>query len=247
MSEKPKFPSEVIELPSKGLIYPKENPLSSGKVEMKYMTAREEDILTNQNFIKQGIVIDKLLQSLIVSKINYDDLVTGDKNALLVAARILGYGSDYSFDYDGEKVTIDLSKIEPKELDEKNLLAPNTNRFKFTLPFSKFEITFKLLTQSDEKLIENELKGLKKAFKNTNPELTTRFKHMILSINGDDDHSSIREFVDNNFLARDSKAFREYIKKVQPDVDLTFDFEGNNGLEEGVSIPITTDFFWPDI
>ncbi len=70
-----------------------------------------------------------------------DDLVTGDKNALLVAARILGYGSDYSFDYDGEKVTIDLSKIEPKELDEKNLLAPNTNRFKFTLPFSKFEIT----------------------------------------------------------------------------------------------------------
>ncbi len=94
-----KFPTEVVELPSKGLLYSKDNPLSSGKVEMKYMTAKEEDILTNQNYIKQGSVIDKLLQSLIVSKINYGDLLTGDKNAILVAARILGYGKDYSFKY----------------------------------------------------------------------------------------------------------------------------------------------------
>ena len=84
-----KFPTEVVELPSKGLIYPKDNPLSSGKIEMKYMTAREEDILTNQNYIQKGIVLDKLLESLIVSKVNYKDIIIGDKNALLIASRVL--------------------------------------------------------------------------------------------------------------------------------------------------------------
>ena len=81
-----KFPTEEVELPSRGLIYPKENPLSSGKIEIKYMTAKEEDILTNQNYVKQGTVVDKLLRSLIVDKkINYDDMITGDKNAVLVS------------------------------------------------------------------------------------------------------------------------------------------------------------------
>jgi len=91
---KSKFPTEIVELPSKGLVYPQDNPLSSGKIEMKYMTAKEEDILTNQSYIQNGTVLDKLLQSLIVSKIDYKDLIVGDKNALLIAARILGYGKD---------------------------------------------------------------------------------------------------------------------------------------------------------
>jgi len=99
--EKFKFPTEVVELPSKGLVYPEDNPLSSGKIEMKYMTAKEEDILTNQSYIEKGIVLDKLLQALIVSKINYNDLITGDKNAIMIAARILGYGKDYTFTYNG--------------------------------------------------------------------------------------------------------------------------------------------------
>ena len=94
-----KMPTETIDLPSKGLLYPEENPLSAGTVEIKYMTAKEEDILTNQSYIKKGIVVDKLLQSLIITKINYDDLVVGDKNAILVAARVLGYGKDYEFSY----------------------------------------------------------------------------------------------------------------------------------------------------
>ena len=105
------FPTEIIELPSKGIVYPESNPLSSGKIEMKYMTAFHEDILTNQNYIKQNIVLDKLLQSLIVSKINYNDLLLGDKNALLVAARILGYGKDYTFKYINQEFIIDLSKL----------------------------------------------------------------------------------------------------------------------------------------
>ena len=106
-----KFPSEIIELPSKGLVYPKDNPLSSGKIEMKYKTAREEDILTNKNYIRQGVVLDKLLNSLILSKISYNDLIIGDKNAVLIAARVLGYGKDYKFTYLGEEKTVDLSKL----------------------------------------------------------------------------------------------------------------------------------------
>ena len=99
MEQQTKFPSEIIDLPSGGLLYPKDSPLSSGKVEMKYMTAKEEDILTNQNFIKRGVVIDKLVQSLLIDKsIKYTDLFSGDKNALLVAARILGYGEIYEFE-----------------------------------------------------------------------------------------------------------------------------------------------------
>ena len=93
-----KLPTEKVSLPSKGLLYPKDSPLASGEVEMKYMTAKEEDILTNANYIRQGIVIDKLLQSLIVTKFDYNDLLVGDKNAILVAARILGYGKDYTFE-----------------------------------------------------------------------------------------------------------------------------------------------------
>ena len=134
VASKSNIPTEQIELPSRGLVYSKENPLSSGVIEMKYMTAKEEDILTNRNFINNGTVIDKLLQSLIISKINYNDLVVGDKNAILVAARILGYGADYTFSYNGEEVTVDLSTLEEKKFDESHLLAPNTNEFKFKLP-----------------------------------------------------------------------------------------------------------------
>ena len=115
MSSNFTIPTETVELPSKGLLYPKDSPLADGKIEMKYMTAKEEDILTNQNYIQKGIVIDKLLESLIVTKVNYNDLLIGDKDALLIASRILGYGKDYSFTYAGEKISVDLTQIKNKE------------------------------------------------------------------------------------------------------------------------------------
>ena len=154
-----KFPSEVIDLPSEGKLYPKEHPCSNGKIEIKYMTAKEEDILTNQNFIKNGTVINKLLQSLIVTPVSYNDLLIGDKNAILIAARILGYGADYTFEYtspntgDKEEVTVDLTELDDKELDE-NLMIEGRNEFAFTLPTSKVEITFKFLTHGDEEKIK---------------------------------------------------------------------------------------------
>ena len=195
-----KLPTEKVSLPSKGLLYPKESPLSSGEIEMKYMTAKEEDILTNANFIRQGVVIDKLLQSMIVTPINYDELLVSDKNALLIAARILGYGKDYEFKYisSGAEKTgnVDLALLEDKKLDE-SLITPHVNSFEFTLPKSGNKVTFKLLTHGDEKKIEAEIKGLTKVNPNGSYDVTTRLKHMITSINGKRDQKDIRDFVDN--------------------------------------------------
>ena len=246
MNKNFKLPTEVVDLPSKGLLYPESSPLSSGRIEMKYMTAKEEDILTNQNYISRGVVIDKLLQSMIVSKIDYNELLVGDKNAILVAARILGYGKDYDFTYKNERITVDLSKLEPKELDE-TIIKKGKNEFDFIFPSSGTNITFKLLTHKDELAITQELNGLKKINKDNLPELSTRLKYMITSVEGSTERKDIREFVDNYLLAKDSRVFREYVKEIQPDINLTFDFDGNDGFEEGVNIPIGVNFLWPDV
>ena len=246
MEQNNKFPTEEVTLPSKGLLYPKESLLSKGVIEIKYMTAREEDILTNQNYINNGTVIDKLLQSLITTPIDYNELLIGDKNAILIAARILGYGTDYAFEYKGQEVSIDLSELKDKEIDE-YLVKEGKNEFFYTLPFSKKELSFKLLNHGDDLKITNEIKGLQKVNKNANVTSTTRFKHTILSVDGNYEKVDIREFVDNQFLARDAREFRKYIKHVMPDIDLEVDITMPNGsLEEGVSMPIGIGFFWPD-
>jgi len=239
------FPTEMVTLPSKGLLYPEGNPLKKGEIEMKYMTAREEDILTNQNLIQNGTVIDKLLQSLIVTPINFNDLLTGDKNAVLIAARILGYGSDYEFEYRNETIQIDLTEVKDKPLNE-SLITDGKNEFSFELPASKITITFKLLTHGDETNIENEIKGLKKINKNSSPDLSTRVKHLITSINGDYEKSTVREFVDTKLLARDSRALRKYVNKIQPDIDLSYEYEDSRGNVKNIPIPIGINFFWPD-
>jgi hypothetical protein len=237
------LPTEIVDLPSKGLLYPESNPLSSGTIEIKYMTAKEEDILTNQNYISNGTVLDKLLKSLIISEINYNDLLIGDKNAIMIAARILGYGAEYKFNYSGKEETVNLSEVNNKPLDE-SFYTKGLNEFSYTLPTSGNEIIFKMLTHGDEIKINQELEGLKKINKDNSPELTTRLKYMIQSINGERDKKVIREFVDTAFLARDARAFREHIQKIQPDVDLTF---FPSGTKRSVSIPIGVSFFWPDV
>jgi hypothetical protein len=237
------IPTEVVDLPSKGLLYPKDSPLAGGTIEMKYMTAKEEDILTNQAYIQKGIVIDKLLQALIVSPIQYKDLLICDKNAVMVAARVLGYGEIYEFEYAGNTEQIDLSKIENKDVD----YAPfekGENSFEFTLPATNRLITFKMLTHEDESNINREIEGLKKIKKDDSSELSTRMKHVITSIDGQTDVKAIRSFVDTEFLARDARAFRNHLRNFQPDLDLRFYPE--NGPSGGVDIPIGVGFFWPD-
>lgn len=256
-----KFPTEIIDLPSKGLLYPKNNPLSSGKVEMKYMTAKEEDILASQNLIQKGIVLDKLFQALIVSNgegeaINYGDILTGDKDAVMVAARVLGYGKDYGvkiedpFDSDNtQEVKVDLTEIENKEIDEAHIQTPGLNLFEFTLPISKKLLVFKLPTHSTEKKIEKELK-LKKAVagadKSIDKTLSTRLKNMIISIDGEEDRNKISNFVSNEFLAQDSRAFRKYVEDIMPGVKLEFLFVSDTTeMEQVIPIPINLNFFWP--
>lgn len=238
-----KLPTETIELPSKGLLYPKDSELAKGTVEMKYMTAKEEDILTNQSYIQKGTVLDKLMRSLIVSKINYDELLIGDKNAIMIAARVLGYGKDYTFTYNGEEHNVDLSLIENKPLHPE-VKATSNNDFSFTLPTSGNNVTFRFLTHKDEQDINRELEGLKKINKDSSPELTTRLKYIITSVEGSREQKDIRDFVDNYLLAKDSRALREHIKTLQPDVDLSFS-PSDDGVR--VNIPVGINFFWPDI
>ena len=254
-----KFPTEIIELPSEGRLYPEGSPLSSGKVEMKYMTAKEEDILTSSNLIQKGVVIDTLLRALIVSNgegrsVNYNDLIIGDKNAIMVAARVLGYGADYPVEMAcpacgvKQKQSIDLTTLENKNVTGDP--ADSDGNFTFTLPVSKKVLTFKILTHADEKLIEDEAKRMKKKKVGGNGvtyELTSRFKYMIVAIDGEDDKTSIRSFVENEFLSRDSLAFRQHIETVSPDVDMTIYFECDSCGHEDASVqmPMNVQFFWP--
>ena len=246
MESKFKLPTETVDLPSKGLLYPEGSPLASGTIEMKYMTAKEEDILTNTNYIRQGTVIDKLLQSLIVTeRVEYNSLLIGDKNAIMLAARILSYGKDYKINYKDQSVTVDLSTIDSKPLKEE-LYTERKNEFEFTLPTTGNIITFRLLDHGIEKLIEKEIAGNKKLNKEASTDITTRFKHMITSVNGQREQKDIREFVDNYLLAKDSRALRTYYSEIAPDLDLKFTHTDVNGVEEDVDLPIGIDFFWPE-
>ena len=241
-----KFPTEFVDLPSKGHFYIDGHPLSSGKVELKYMTAKEEDILTSQNLIKQGKVIDVLLQSLIVDKkIKLDDLLIGDKNAIMVAARILGYGKKYQFNYDGVEQEVDLTTLEPFNINVKKF-TKGQNKFEYTLPNSERTIEFKLLTGMDEKRIDAEIKAREKLTKEQSSELTTRLKHMILSVDGKTEKSYINNFVDNEFLSLDSLEFRKYLTSITPDVDMSTTIMDSDGKELEVTIPVTVRFFWPN-
>jgi hypothetical protein len=243
-------PTELIDLPSKGLVYPKENALSSGQVEMKYMTAREEDILTNVNLLRQGLAIEKMLISLIKSPINYRDLTLGDRNGLLIAARILAYGKDYTFTYknpntgEEEKVTIDLQQLKYKELDWK--LLENSSEFEFVLPHSKNTVTFKLLTVELDKKIDEEIKGIKKNLGQEGGAVSTRLKHQITSVNGEYSIKSVRDFIDQGYLlSRDAIELRKYIESVTPDIDTNITFTLKDNTEVSTTLPMTVDFFFP--
>lgn len=256
MSEqvKSQFPTEMIDLPSEGKLYPKEHPFSSGQVEMRYMTAKEEDILTSQSLLRKGVAFDKVLESLIVEKVDLDSLLLGDKNALMIAARVLGYGKDYKIQVtdpndpqNKEEVSVDLSKLDNKKVDFSKFVE-GSREFNVKLPLSKREVTMKILTSGDDKNIDMELKGLKKIEKVTGvlPEMTTRLKYSITAIDGNDKKDAIRAYVDNELLAGDSSYLRDEMYDMTPDVDMTFAYESSNGEIEMLDVPIDISFFFPN-
>lgn len=246
------YPTEVIDLPSKGMFYPEGSPLRSGQIELKYMTAKEEDILTSTNLIQKGIVLDKLMDSLIVTKgVKSSDLLIGDLNAVMVAARILGYGKDYTVDVQcpvcGQTVE---QKIDLTELKTENEPTADTKKeFTITLPTSKAEVTLKLMTRGDELDIEKEAKALKKANGDVESDATGRLRAMISAVNGDTSKGKIWTFVEN-MLVRDSRFLREEYRKNIPDVDFKIqidcDCANESEKEKTMRLPIGVNFFWPD-
>lgn len=252
--QKFEYPSEVVDLPSKGWFYEPTSPLASGQVDIKYMTAREEDILTSQNLIKKGVVLDKLIEQLVVTPgVKLNDILVGDKNAIFIAARILAYGKDYGIKFkdpstgDDVEDTIDLSNIGAREFDF-DKCERGMNIFEFELPYCKRTVHWKLLAHFDEQAIDAELKSMKKFAKNKHEttEVTTRLKYVIQALDGNEDRARIKSFVDKELLARDSLAFREHIRENTPDLDMNFNFESEDtGYTERMQIPLGVDFFYP--
>ena len=242
-----KYSTEVIDLPSEGKLYSTTSPLSSGKIELKYMTAKEEDILTSQNLIQKGVVIEKLLDSLILTEnVKADDLVLGDRNAIMVAARILAYGPEYEAEIilprTNEKIThtFNLADCPFKKLPEN----VKENKFVVKLPISKKEIKFKILTGKEDKKVEQEIESRKKLGSDVVPELTTRLKHTIIEVDGSIDSFEINNFVDN-MLSRDSLFLRNEIQKVVPDIELKQEINIEGEMVK-VDIPLSVNFFWPN-
>jgi hypothetical protein len=243
------FPTETIDLPSGGKFYPEGSPLRSGKIDVKYMTAKEEDILTSTNLIQKGTVIDKLMESLIVTPgVKPDDLLVGDLNAVMIAARILAYGKDYPVEMGcGECQTrfthnTDLSGLQTIEATE----TPESGEFELDLPTGA-KITFRLLTRADEKEITNEVAALKKINGAIEADSTTRLKYIITSINGNRERKSVREFTEA-MIIRDVRALREMYKRVAPDVNFDLNITCSNcGAAVKARMPFGANFFWPDL
>jgi hypothetical protein len=247
-----KFPTEVINLPSKGWFYPADNPLSTGQLELKMMTAKEEDILTSPNLIQKNIVLDKLLESVVVNKaIQLDDMLICDRNAAFFAIRRLAYGDQYEAVLTcgrcgrENNITIDLDKMDNRPFDF-DKYPKGDNAFTFKLPYSGKTITYKLLTKKDENLIEQELKGMEKVSKDFRREITTRLGHIITALDGNADRAAIRRFVNEELVSKDSLALRTHLRETMPDIDTTFDFTCSNcQLERKEETPMGVSFFWP--
>lgn len=245
--------TELVDLPSRGWFYSKEHPLSSGQIELFHMTAKHEDILTSRNLIVKGVAIDKLVEALVASKdVKVGDLFIGDKNAVIIAARILGYGRKYDVKIECPVCRIvNETSIDLQDLTDKDVpFLPEQqgkNEFPFTLPACGKKITFRLLTHKDDVDMRKELESLRKATKaDVTNEVTTRMRYALLSVDGDRDRETIRKFIDV-MPARDARALRQYAREIEPNVDLTFEFECDRcGNTDRLEVPIDHTFFWPE-
>ena len=253
-------PTEFVDLPSKGLYYPHGHPLHSvDTVEIRHMTAKEEDILASQSLIRKGIVLDRMLQSILVDKeIKVKDLLVGDKNALTIAARITGYGAEYAtrvtcpacgsaqeFEFDLEIHSTVGAAFNREELNESidEVEFTENNTFILTLPKSGHKVELKMLTGEDETKLQKYQNS--KTKKDDSSTLTDTLKSIIISVAGHKDRNSINGFVEV-MPALDSRYLRNIYQKLVPNIDLTQEFSCNScGHTQDLEVPVTTDFFWP--
>jgi hypothetical protein len=247
-------PTEMVDLPSEGKLYPQGHPLSGkNTIEIKFMTAKEEDILTNKSLIKKGVVIDRLLQSLIVDKsIKVEELLVGDKNAIMVAARISGYGPEYSFSLtcpecqEKSQEVFDLQEVrmkdvsEPEDIDVKSV---SPGLFSTVLPRSKIEVVFRLLNGKDEAEVTKSFISSKSTEHESNS--TAQLKRILVSANGVSDRRELSMFI-NNMPAIDARHLRSLVNDLSPNIEMKNDFSCSScDYEEEVEIPFTVEFFWP--
>jgi hypothetical protein len=241
-------------LPSEGLVYPIGHPLSNEKtVDIKAMTATEEDILTSKALMKNGTVISQLLKSCILNKlIDPDDMLSGDKNAVLIGIRVTGYGAEYSAKITCPHCakefenTFNLSRLKVKGLSAQPL-QPNLNLFDFTLPTSGARVVFKLLNGHDESELAKILEAKKKLGGQIETGVTTRLFQAIVEINGESDKQKLATII-KNMPARDARALRKYMDDIEPSVDLKQPIVCPSCDEQSeVMMPLGISFLWPDL
>ncbi len=246
-------PTEFVELPSGGQLYGEDHPLHNvDTVEIRHMTAKEEDILTSETLLKRGMAIDRLVESVMVDKsIKTEDLLIGDKNAILLAARITGFGPQYevgvtcpSCDTAQEQL-FDLSEISQKKRSLRGVKTTDDGTYTFKLPKTKINIEVRLLTSRDERELSRQLEARKKQRLPENTA-TTLLSAIIVSANGVDDRAQLTKLVEMMPL-QDSKHIRTVYDRIKPDIDMEFDFTCTNCSHDGrVTMPLTAEFFWPN-
>jgi len=251
-------PTEFVDLPTAGKYYPEGHPLyGKDSVEIRYMTAKDEDILTSKTLLKQGVALQRVLQNLIVDKtININDLLIGDKNAVVVAARRSAYGAEYETKVGCpacgavSENTFDLNNIsftEPENLEDLGITKNPEGTFSVLLPVTKVDVTVRLLTGHDENRLSTIRNKKSKLSKDADFSMTDQFKQFVTSINGVEDRNQISSFIEN-MPANDSRFLRLAYKKLVPNIDLQQHFEcGTCGYEQEMEVPFTTDFFWPKL
>lgn len=246
------IPVETIPLPSNGFVYPTDSTLYGREtVDIKAMTAREEDILTSRAYLKKGTVVSELIKSCLIDKsIDARDLLTGDRNALMVAVRITGYGADYNAEIEcpecGTKAphSFDLAGLPIKRL-EIPPVSPGVNLFDFVLPYSKKVVKFRFLTGRDEEEIVATSEKQKKLGMSTEATVTTSLLYSIVSIDGVEDRAKIASFI-KMMPARDSLALRNYIRDNEPGIIMKQETTCPAcGHEEEVNMPLGVSFLWP--
>jgi hypothetical protein len=245
-------PHELVPLPSSGKVYPQASSFYGvDAVEIRAMTAREEDILTSQALLKKGTVITELIKSCLVDRsMNVLDLLSGDRNALMVAIRVTGYGPEYAVELECPECSVksphdfDLASLPIKRL-EIDPSIPGQNLFDFLLPFSKKVVKFKFMTGRDEEEIMQMGQKQKKLGLSTESNVTTNLLYSIVSIDGVEDRAKIANFV-KAMPARDSLALRNYMKDNEPGIIMKQDSTCNAcGHTEEVSMPLGVSFLWP--